>query len=69
MACNIHERDEKCIQNFWLEILKGRDHSEVLGIDEKIILDWILGKECGKLWIECIWWLALVNGVMNLWVP
>jgi hypothetical protein len=29
---------------FWLENLKLRDHSEDLGIDEKKILDWILGK-------------------------
>jgi len=29
---------------FWLENLKGIDHSEDLGIDGKIILEWILGK-------------------------
>jgi hypothetical protein len=28
---------------FWLESLKGRDHSEDLGVDERIILKWILG--------------------------
>jgi hypothetical protein len=28
---------------FWLENLKGRDHLEDLGIDERIILEWILG--------------------------
>jgi hypothetical protein len=33
---------------FLLEILKGRDHSEDLGIDGKIILEWILGKHGGK---------------------
>jgi hypothetical protein len=27
-----------------LENLKGRDHSENLGVDRKIILEWILGK-------------------------
>jgi hypothetical protein len=26
------------------EKLKGRDHSEDLGVDGKIILEWILGK-------------------------
>jgi hypothetical protein len=26
-----------------LENLKGRDHSEDLGVDGKIILEWILG--------------------------
>jgi hypothetical protein len=29
---------------FWLENLKGRDHSEDLSIDERIILEWIFGK-------------------------
>jgi hypothetical protein len=38
-----HGRDEKRIQNFWLENLKGRDNSEDLGVDGKIILH-ILGK-------------------------
>jgi hypothetical protein len=28
----------------WLESLKGRDHLEDIGIDEKIILEYILGK-------------------------
>jgi hypothetical protein len=28
----------------WWENLKGRDHSEKLGVDEKIILKCILGK-------------------------
>jgi hypothetical protein len=34
--------------------LKGRDHSEDLGIDEKIS-EWILGKQSGKVWTGCIW--------------
>jgi hypothetical protein len=38
----------------WLENLKGRNHLEDLGIDGKIILEWMLGK-WGKAWIECIW--------------
>jgi hypothetical protein len=29
---------------FWSENLKGRDHSEDLGVDGEIILDWTLGK-------------------------
>jgi hypothetical protein len=39
---------------FWLETLKGRDHSEDLGINRRIIL-WILRKYGGKMWTGCIW--------------
>jgi hypothetical protein len=39
---------------FWFENLKGRDHSEDLGVDGRI-LEWILGK-----WSGCIW-LTLGN--------
>jgi hypothetical protein len=35
---------------FWLENLTGRDHSEDIGVDGKIILEWILAKEGGKVW-------------------
>jgi hypothetical protein len=40
----MHEKYEKWIQNFLSEIQKGRDHAEDLGVDEKIILKWILQK-------------------------
>jgi hypothetical protein len=39
---------------FRLENLKERDHLEDLGLDGKI-LEWILGKYGGKLWIVFIW--------------
>jgi hypothetical protein len=48
--------------------LKERDHSEHLGVDDRIILEWILGK----------WWegaqdrdqqRTLVNKVMKIRVP
>jgi hypothetical protein len=29
---------------FWFGNLNGRDHSEDLGVDGKIILEWFLGK-------------------------
>jgi hypothetical protein len=35
--------------------LKVRDHSEDLGIDGNIILEWILGKEGGKVWTGFTW--------------
>jgi hypothetical protein len=37
-----------------LEKLKDRDQSEELSVEERIILEWILGKESGKLWIGFI---------------
>jgi hypothetical protein len=37
-----HGRDEK--YNIWSEILKGRDHSEDLGTDGKIMLQSVVGK-------------------------
>jgi hypothetical protein len=35
---------------FWLQNLKGRDHFEDIEVNERIILEWILGKYVGKLW-------------------
>jgi hypothetical protein len=47
---------------FWSENQKGRDKSEDLGVDGEIILEWILGKECGKLWTGFIWLRIGTNG-------
>jgi hypothetical protein len=41
--------------NILLENLKGRDHSEELGVDGKIILGWISGKQIAKMWTGCVW--------------
>jgi len=35
--------------------LKRRDHSEVLGVDGRIMLEWILEKLCGMVWTGFIW--------------
>jgi hypothetical protein len=40
---------------FWLEDLKGRDHSEEQGVDERIKLKWILERQRVKLWTGFIW--------------
>jgi hypothetical protein len=45
-----------------LENLKGRDHADDLGVDGKIILEWILWKEGGTLWTGFIWLRIGTNG-------
>jgi hypothetical protein len=35
--------------------LKERDHSEDLGVDGRIILEWISGEGGGKVWTGFIW--------------
>jgi len=40
---------------FWLEIPKERGHSDDLGVNGKIILEWILGTGYEKVWTGCIW--------------
>jgi len=48
--------------------MKERDHCEDPGTDGRIILRWIFRK-----WEVGVWtgwsWRALVNAVMNFWVP
>jgi len=47
---------------FWSEKLNGRDHSENLVIDGRIILEWILRKFDGKLRTGCIWFRVGTSG-------
>jgi hypothetical protein len=60
---------------FWSKILKERDYSEDVGVDWKIILEWILREiEWGGMdWMHLAQdrdqWRALLNTVMNLWFP
>jgi hypothetical protein len=51
---------------FWLKSLKGRDYSDNLGIDGRIILKWILMKQHGRaqaglIWLRMVTRQALVN--------
>jgi hypothetical protein len=38
-----------------VECLKKGDRSEVLGVDEKVILKWILEKWGLRVWIGLLW--------------
>jgi hypothetical protein len=40
-SSSVHETVEKVCTKFWLENLKGRDHLEDIGVNRKIILEWI----------------------------
>jgi hypothetical protein len=39
----------------WLESLKGRDNSEDVGVDGRIILKWALRTYVGMVWSGFIW--------------
>jgi hypothetical protein len=70
-ACSTQRRDENSYK-----ILVGKserkNHSEDLGVDGRIILEWILQKQSGKVWTGLIWLRikdklrVLVGTVMNL---
>jgi hypothetical protein len=48
--------------HLWSKKLKGGDHSVDLGVDRKIILEWMLEEKGGKLWTGCIWLRIGTNG-------
>jgi hypothetical protein len=52
-ACRENRIGEKCNENICRKT--WRDHSEDVGVGERIILEWILGKWHGKVWTGCIW--------------
>jgi hypothetical protein len=41
--------------NFWFKTIKGRDYLEDPGIGWRIMLEWILATQGGKLWTGFIW--------------
>jgi len=45
-VCRTNEM--KCIAKFWSENLKERDHSEDLGVDGNMILEWIIQKRTSR---------------------
>jgi hypothetical protein len=47
---------------FWPEILKGRDHLADVGVDGRIIFEWILEKLDGKVWTGYIWLMTGISG-------
>jgi hypothetical protein len=47
---------------FWLGNLNGRDHKEDLGVDGKVILECIFGKQGEKLWTGCKWFRTGTSG-------
>jgi hypothetical protein len=45
--------------------VKGRTYSENLGVDERIVLEWILEKYGMKLWTGFIWlWIGTSGGLL-----
>jgi hypothetical protein len=64
-ACKAHRGDGNCV-HYLLESLKGRHHSEDLGVDEKIILKWTLGKLCLWLWnLFILLWTGTSDGLLS----
>jgi hypothetical protein len=67
MACSMHGRDEKCIQNFDPKTL-GKRPLEDLVIDVGILKQ-IIEKKLGRFMWFRDQWKALVTVIMNIWVP
>jgi hypothetical protein len=56
----------KCIKRMWQVNLKGRNRSEQLGVNARIILEWILEKYSVKLWTRFIWLrIGTVGGLFS----
>jgi hypothetical protein len=46
---------------FWLDSLKGRDHSQDIRAHVRIFLKWILRKQGANLWTGLVW--------LRIWIP
>jgi hypothetical protein len=55
-------RDEKMCTKFWLENMKGRGNLEDLGVDGKVMLEWILEREFGKVRTGFVWLSIWTSG-------
>jgi hypothetical protein len=58
----------------WWGDLRERDHLEDLGVDGSIIFEWVFKKWGGEVWTGLMGLRmdslrALVNAVINVWVP
>jgi hypothetical protein len=72
-ACSTYERQE-VRTGFWWDDLRERHHLQDQGVDERILLNWIVKKGWGGMdWIDLAEdrdrWRAVVDAVMNLRVP
>jgi hypothetical protein len=54
--------------NFWSSSLKGSDHSEDLGVDAKIILEWILEKYKISCGLDASIYFRIETSVGLLWI-
>jgi hypothetical protein len=45
-----HRRGEKCNQTVCGGNKKGGDHTQDIDVDERIMLEWSLGKQGGNVW-------------------
>jgi len=49
----------------WSENVKGRECLEDLDVDGRIILEWILEIQGGKVWTGCFWFrIGTIGGLM-----
>jgi hypothetical protein len=39
-------------------------HIEDIGVDGRITLEWILGKQGGKMWAGCTWLTGISSGFL-----